>query len=139
MKRNPVKTLQNKCERIWKDICYLKYGRFCHVKKFHPYIRLAHTTTIQIDHCITRANKHFFLDIWNGLPVCNSCNRAKSFKQKSVDIAIDEMVRKRNPEWYENAIRIDQTMKPNLHFSKIWWLEEKKLELEKELNKLKEK
>ena len=123
-KRNPVKTLQNKAERLWKEVCLKKYGKFCHVQRYYPHIKINHTDIIQIDHCISRANKYFFYDVNNGTPVCSGCNSAKNFKVKSVDTAISELVKRRNPKWYENAIWLDQTREGNFNFSKIWWLEE---------------
>jgi len=48
------------------------------------------------------------------------------------------MVEKRNPEWFKNAIWLDQTGEPNVNFSKIWWLDEKIQDLQNELNNLKE-
>jgi len=136
MKRNKVKTLKNKAEKLWKEVCLLKYGKYCHVKKHAPHIKIKHTEVIQIDHCISRANKYFFLDINNGLPVCSSCNRAKCYKQKGIDEAITEMVKKRNPKWYKDALWLHQTREANPNFSKVWWLEEviKDLEELKELN-----
>jgi len=136
-KRNPIKTLKNKAERLWKEVCYLRYGRFCYVKRYYPYIKISHTDVIQIDHCITRGNKYFFLDPNNGTPVCSACNQAKCYGNKSVSRAIDEIVEKRNPEWYKSAVWLDQAGEPNANFSKKWWLEEKVVELEEELKRLK--
>ena len=138
MKRNKVKTLQNKAYALWKEVCYKKYGKYCHVQKHASHIRIHHDKIIQVDHCITRANKYFFFDIKNGLPVCQVCNRAKHYKQKSVDRAIERLVKQRDPVWYENAVWIDQTGEPNINFSKVWWLEEIILDLKEELEELNE-
>jgi len=137
-KRNPVKTKQNKAIKLWKEVCYLRDGRYCHVQRNYPFIKISHTDVIQVDHCITRSNKYFFLDTWNGLPICSACNQAKCFGNKSISRAIDKMVEKRNPEWFKNAIWLDQTGEPNVNFSKIWWLDEKIQDLQNELNNLKE-
>jgi len=135
--KTPVRALQKRAEELWKEVCALKYGKFCWVQRYHPEIKVTHTDTIQIDHCITRANKYFFFDVWNGTPVCSGCNMAKCYDNKSVARAIDEMVEKRNPAWYKDAIWLDQTGEPNINFSKIWWLEEKITDLENELATLK--
>jgi len=52
---------------------------------------------------------------------------------KSVSRAIDELVKKRDPEWFENAVWLDQSGEPNINYSKRWWLEEKIADLEKQL------
>ena len=129
-----VKALKTKAERLWKEVCHKLYGSYCHVKRHYPHIDIAHTDTIQIDHCISRANKYFFFDIRNGLPVCDSCNQAKHYKLKSVDRAIEEMVKNRDPKWYEIAVWLDQSGEANLNFSKICWLEEQIKDLEEQLN-----
>ena len=129
-----VKALKNKAEILWKKVCHKKYGSFCHVKRYYPHIDIVHTETIQIDHCISRANKYFFFDIRNGLPVCDSCNQAKHYKLKSVDRAIEEMVRTRDIQWYKDAVWLDQSGEANLNCSSIWWLEEKIKDLEEQLN-----
>lgn len=134
MKRNPVKTLKNKAERLWKEACALKYGKYCHVQRYYPHLKLRHSSTIQIDHCISRANKYFFFDVRNGLPVCSSCNLAKCMKNKSVDRAIDEMVRNRDTKWFDDAVWVDQSKEPNVNFGKRWWLEEKIQDLETIIN-----
>ena len=136
MKKKSIKSLKAKAEHLWKEACLLKWGAYCHVKKHYPHIKVRHTSTIQIDHCISRSNKYFFLDVWNGLPVCSGCNYAKNYKVKSVDRAINEMVKNRNPKWFEDAIWLDMSGEPNVNFSKRWYLEEKILDLEIELKKL---
>ncbi len=135
-KKDWIKTLHNACYKLWKEVCYKKWGRYCHVQRKYPEIRIKHTDVIQVDHCITRANKYFYYDIWNGTPVCSSCNRAKYFKQKSVDRAIEEIVRKRNPGWYKQAVAIDRMKEPNPSFNKIWWIEEIMQDLQGELDRV---
>jgi uncharacterized Zn finger protein (UPF0148 family) len=117
--------LVKKAEALWKEICYLRDGRQCQVQKYYPEIRMAHESVLQVDHCISRGNKHFFFNPKNGTVVCRSCNRAKKYKQKSVDRAIDEIVQKREGiEWFNKAVEFDKTGTPNLGWGKIWWLEE---------------
>ena len=120
-----VKALKNKAENLWKEAGLLLHGNECEVKKNYPEINIIHTPEIQGDHCISRSNKYFFLDINNHSSVCSSCNQAKSFDNKSVSRAIDEIVRKRNPQWFKDAIWLDRTCEANVNFSKVWWLEEK--------------
>lgn len=133
MKKPKIKSLKLKAEKLWIKVCLLKYGEFCYVKKYYPHINISHTETIQIDHCISRKNKYFFLDIKNGLPVCSGCNLAKSWGNKSVGRAIDEMVKNRHPKWFENALWLDMSGEPNPSFSKRWWLEQQIGDLEDEL------
>jgi hypothetical protein len=55
---------------------------------------------------------------------------------KSVHRAIDEMVEKRNPEWFKKAKALDQRKSANPNFNKVWWLEEKIDELKEIEQKL---
>jgi len=121
-----ARKLEIECERLWKEICFERDGdRVCQVKKHFPTIGINHAGPLQVDHCITRKNKHFFFDSRNGTVVCGSCNRAKHYKQKSIDRAIDDIVRQREgEEWFLNAVKVDQTMQPNVGWKKVWWLEE---------------
>ena len=129
-KTDYIKALQKKAERLWKEAGLLIHGKQCEVKKYFPDLRITHTPIIQGDHCISRANKYFFLDINNHSSVCSSCNQAKAFGNKSVQRAIDEIVEKRNPGWFESAVWIDQTHEPNLSWKDPIWLEEKIKDLE---------
>ena len=129
-KTNYVKALQNKAESLWKKAGKLLHGNECEVKKNFPELNLIHTNVIQGDHCISRRNKYFFLDVNNHSSVCSSCNSAKSYGNNSVDRAIDDIVRKRNPEWFKDAVWLDQTCEANPNWGQVWYLEEKIQDLE---------
>lgn len=130
------KQLQRKAERLWKEVIALRDGRVCMVQLKFPHITISHTQTYQADHCFTRANKLLFLDPANGTMVCSACNCAKNWKNKSVDMAIDDIVRSREGEEKFNEMRrINETKSANLNWGKIWWLEEQIEFLEGEKSK----
>lgn len=129
-----------KCEKLWKEIAYVRDGRECMVKKHHPYIRITHNCVMQVDHCFSRRDKNLFFDPRNSTVVCGSCNQAKGFKNKSVDRAIDEVVIEREGLLaFEEMKRINQTGKPNTGWGKVWWLEEQVEKLQECLEKLEAK
>jgi uncharacterized Zn finger protein (UPF0148 family) len=109
------------------------------VQKLYPTIDIYHNGALQIDHCITRGNKHFFFDHRNGTVVCATCNRAKHFKQKSIGRAIDEIVSKREGKYFDKMVEVDQTMEPNHGWKKVWWLEKQHRALKRVLRRLHEK
>ena len=125
-----VRKLEIECEKLWKEICFLRDGQQCMVQKLYPEIDIFHAGYLQIDHCITRKNKWFFYDYRNGTVVCGTCNRAKHYKQKSIDRAIDDIVRKREGcTWIDYMVEVDQSMKPWIGWTKIWWLEQQRAKL----------
>jgi len=125
-KKSKVEVLKARAEDLWKEICHLRDGEGCQVKKNFPEINIIHNEIYQIDHCLTRANKWYFLDVRNGTKVCSSCNLAKKNDNKSVARAIDEIVIKREgKEFFDEMIKKDQSGSPNLNFSRAWWLEDK--------------
>jgi len=132
-----VKILKKKAENLWKQVVLLRDGKFCWVQRFCPEINIIHTKTIQLDHTISRKNKHLFLDPKNGIPICSACNMAKGFGNKSINRAIDNLSKQRDPKWFEWAVSLDKTCSPNVNFSRVWWLEEQIERLEKELDELK--
>ena len=134
-----ARKLEIQCETLWKEICFLRDGHQCMVQKLFPTIDICHAGALQIDHCITRRNKHFFFNHRNGTVVCSSCNRAKHYKQKSIDRAIDTIVSDREGSYFDHMVRVDQTMEPNHGWKKAWWLEEQLEILEAELCRLKQK
>ena len=138
-KLTKARKLEIQCETLWKEICFLRDGRQCMVQKLYPTIDILHAGALQVDHCITRRNKYFFFDHHNGTVVCGSCNRAKHYKQKSVDRAINEIVQERDEEYYDYMVGVDQTMAPNNGWKKVWWLEEQLEALKAELLRLHEK
>ena len=135
-KTSEVKKLQNKALKLWKDVCFLRDGGECQVRKEFPFIQIHHTDIIQIDHCISRNNKHFFIDPRNGTTVCSACNYAKKYKLKSIDRAIDYIVKKREGKHiFESMVKLDQSMTTNDNWKNIEWLEYeiKKLEQKRQL------
>ena len=131
-----VKALRNKGEALWKKLGKILHGNECEVKKNYPNIYITHTPVIQGDHCISRMNKYFFLDIRNHSSVCAGCNSAKSGDNKSVARAIDDIVKKRHPEWFKDAVWLDQTREANPNWHNPVWLEEQIKDLEEKLNEL---
>jgi hypothetical protein len=131
------KKLQKECEQLWKDIVGLRDGLTCLVRDKFPGITINHTLPFQADHCFTRSNKHLFLDPANGNMVCSSCNMAKHYDNKSVKRAVDYITQQRvgKKKWRE-MLTNDMQMGPNVHWNKIWWLEEKREELSRAHKKL---
>ncbi len=123
-KKDYVKALQTKAENLWKKIGKILHGDECEVKKNYPKINITHTEIMQGDHCISRRNKYFFLDLNNHSSVCSACNQAKCFGNKSVHRAIDQIVKNRNPEWYKSAVHLDMSGEANVNWGQVWWLEE---------------
>jgi len=126
-----VKKLHERASQLWKEIAFLRDGRECQVKKFFPNIPIRHSNILQVDHCITRANKHLFYEPKNATVVCSTCNMLKSVDSKSVGRAIDEIVKKREGEdEFKLMVNIDAGRSANKDFNKVWWLEDviKKLE-----------
>ena len=123
MKRNKVKTLQNKCEKLWKEACFKRDGRMCQVKHSYPEVPLMHTNTIQVDHCFPRTCKQLKYDPSNGTPICSGCNHPHN---KRARILIHKIVKQR--EGFEKYAQMEQeylSKRPFPEYSKIWWLEDK--------------
>ena len=125
-----ARKLYLKAERLWREVCFLRDGRECQVKKHFPQIRIQHTDVLQVDHCFSRADKNLFFNPHNGTIVCSACNRAKAFKQKAIDKAIDKIVMDREGEVYGQMMDVHQTHLPNWEFKKVWYLEKVVRELE---------
>ena len=124
-KLKSIKSLQNKAERKWKEYCYLRDGKVCMVKQYAPYLQMLHTDVYQVDHCVSRANKHTFLEVANGTVICSACNFAKNLNHKSVARIVDEIVIKREGiDVYERMVKSDKECGANLNWNKRWWLEE---------------
>ena len=129
-KQTPTKKLQDKCEDLWKEYCYLRDGRKCQVKEHFPKYPLSHSKTMQVDHCFTRTNKHLFVDTRNGTCVCSSCNFQKNWDKKSVGRLIDEIVIKREGQAvFDEMKAIDLKGSPNPDWKNHVWLEQKAIEL----------
>lgn len=123
-KPKQVRKLYLHAERLWKEICFLRDGRECKVKRYFPNLKISHTDVFQVDHCISRKNKHLFFEPSNGTIVCSACNQAKGFKNKSVDRAIDQIVIDREGlEKFTEMVDLDRGGGPNFNWGKIHWLE----------------
>lgn len=137
-KEKSARRLYLKAERLWKEYCFLRDGHECQVKKNRPDIAVPHAGPLQIDHFISRQNKHLFFETSNGTVVCGSCNRYKKFKFKSIDRVIDDIVMEREgEEKYNEMVAIDQTKAPNPHWKRIYWLEDVVKDIEGKLERLK--
>ena len=111
-------------ERLWKEIAILRYGKECQVGKHYPSIFVAHTNVIQIDHVITRRDKNLFFHVFNGVPVCSSCNRMKHYQQKGIAHAIEQIViTKIGGEEFGKMMELHQTGTPNTNWKKLFWIE----------------
>lgn len=125
MKLKSVKLLQRKAFNLCKEIVFKRDGKFCQVQKNYPAIEILHTNVLQVDHCFSRANKNLFLDIANLTVLCSSCNMLKGFDSKAIDVAVHEIVRKREgSEVYDRMKEIAMSRSANENWSKRWWLEE---------------
>ena len=112
-------------ERLWKEIAKLRYGPECQVKKFYPKIKINHSSILQIDHVISRRDKNLFFHVFNGIPVCSTCNRAKCFNQKGIAHAIEQIViNKIGGEEFGLMMELHQTGAPNTNWKKLFWIEQ---------------
>lgn len=133
-----ARKLYLKAERLWKEYAFLRDGRECKVRRYFPYIATDHIDILHVDHCISRANKHLFFETANATIICGKCNQLKGYKVKSIDEAVRKIVIDREGlEKYEEMVRLDQTKGPNIHWGKIYWLEEVVKDLEEKVSKLK--
>jgi len=125
-----IKSLQNKAEKLWKEVCFLAQGRGCSVKRSYPEYGLKHDNVLQVDHCFSRNNKFLFLEPANGTVVCEVCNWHKSHCQFGVEKLIDQIVlRREGYNKFHDMLRVAVTGGPNKNWSKRWWLIEKIAEL----------
>lgn len=129
--KKDVRKLFLKAERLWKEIAFLRDGHECMVRKNFPQIQIKHSEIMQVDHCFSRQDKNLFFNPKNSTIVCSSCNMAKGFKNRSIDRAIDKIVTQREGvEEFTRMMGINQTMRANVNWGKIWWLETVVQELE---------
>lgn len=111
-------------EKLWKEIARIRYGAECQVQKHYPNINIAHSKVLQIDHVISRRDKNLFFHVFNGIPVCSTCNRAKCFNQKGIAHAIEQIViNKIGGEEFGFMMDLHQTGTPNMNWRKFWWIE----------------
>lgn len=120
-----ISKLKTRAENLWKEIAFLRDGNSCQVWKKFPSILVSHTNILQVDHVFSRKDKNLFLSISNSLVICSGCNMNKHYQNKSVHRAVDQIVAKREGlEKFQEMKRINESMKPNVNFSKRWWLED---------------
>lgn len=137
-KLTPVDKLQKKAFDICKEIVFKRDGFGCQVKKHYPKIDVIHTNVYQVDHCFSRANKNLFLDISNLTVICSGCNMLKGFDSKAIDVAVHEIVRKREgDDIYERMKETAMSRSANPSWSKRWWIESQIQALEEILKNMK--
>ncbi len=120
----PVDKLQNKAFEICRMIVIKRDGIGCQVQKNYSQIEVKHTEIMQIDHCFSRANKNLYLDISNLTCICSGCNMLKGFDSKAIDVAVHEIVRKREGDAiYERMKETAMSRSANVNWSKRWWVE----------------
>lgn len=124
-KKTVAQKLQAKAESLWKEIALLRDGYECQVLKNYPEIDVVHTDVYQVDHAFSRSNKNLFLDLANSTVVCSSCNMLKGYDAKAVDVAIHEIVRKREGDHvYERMKEIAMSRSANVNWNNVMWLED---------------
>jgi hypothetical protein len=124
-KVTPYRKLYLQAERLWKECAFIRDGRICQVQKECPQITTEHSRVLQVDHCITRGDKNFFFDVRNSTVVCSNCNLHKKNRFRGIDYAIQKIVMDReSAESFGMMMEVHQSGVPNLHFKKVWWIEE---------------
>ena len=125
MKKSKIQKLKLRAEKLWKQVCIKRDNEECQVKAYFPHLG-KHSQITQVDHFISRANKHFFLDPRNGTTVCKICNGSKHWRPKGpIDQAIEDIVKMREGHDVVEEMRaLERSMKPNENFSQMWYLEE---------------
>ena len=123
-KKDYVKALQTKAESLWKRAGKLLHGDECEVKKNFPQLNVSHSPVIQGEHCFKRGIKQLFLDINNHSSACSTCNQQKMYGNEKVIWAINQIVRNRNPEWFDQAIETMLSCQAENNFGQVWYLEE---------------
>ena len=133
----PVNKLQKKAFEICRSIVLKRDGLGCQVQKQYPQINVIHTEIMQIDHCFSRANKNLYYDLSNLTCICSSCNMLKGFDSKAIDVAVHEIVRKREGgAIYERMKETAMSRSANVNWGKRWWLEEQITILEEMLKNM---
>lgn len=137
IKLKSTKQLKSIAYDLWKQLCFLRDGRECQVKKFYPSANINHSDILQVDHCFTRQDKNLFFEPDNGTVVCSNCNLLKHLQSKSVHRLIDKIVVRRiGQNMFDKMQMINSSMNPNLEFSKRHWLEDKIKHLEQRIDEL---
>lgn len=122
--KTPIKKLQSKAEKLWKEYCYIRDGKQCWVRLRFPNIKTKHTNIYQVDHCFSRSNKELFLDVANGTVVCSSCNLNKKYND-AIRLAINDIVMQREGLNVWNRMREVASGRGGFpRWRNILWLEE---------------
>ncbi len=123
-KLTPINKLHKQAFEICRAIVIKRDGIGCQVRKHFPQIDVKHSNIMQVDHCFSRANKNLFLDISNLTYICSTCNMLKGFDSKAIDVAVHEIVRKREGDAiYERMKEIAMSRSANVNWNKRWWVE----------------
>ena len=137
-KKSKLKSLQNKCINLAKEICRVRDNDECQLHKIYPQIGLKCAGYLQADHGVTRACKKYFHDPRNLTWVCGSANQAKHYKNKSADECIRQIVIDREgQEFWDEMNQWNMSKEPFLQYKQIGWLEDWRDKLEQELLDLK--
>lgn len=115
--------LFKKAEVLWKEIAFLRDGRFCQVQALFPSVSIQHSEVLQIDHWITRNDHNLFFNPCNSLVVCSTCNGSKGWNQGPARELIDRIVRQREKENAGFMLDIHVSHQPNLNWKDAEWLE----------------
>lgn len=126
-----VKRLQNKLEKIIKEIVFMRDGGVCQVQANYPNIKISHSGCLQMDHCFSRSIKELYYDLANLTLICSTCNAAKGSnriavtKRDAVTVAVHEIVKNREGEdTYNRLLEIGSGLCAFQEVNKVWWLEE---------------
>lgn len=120
--------------RLWKEVCFVRDGRFCQVQKyFGHYKGIVHSEVLQVDHCFSRSNHWLHLDPRNGTVVCSACNFGKSHGKTPAGYLISEIVKQREGDYFEKMLDVFQSKKPNNSWKEIEWMDDRIKELKEAL------
>lgn len=116
------------------DICRLikfeKVGRQCEV--------CGSFVGLQVDHCFSRNNKKIFYDIRNLTVLCENCHSHKTYRRKSMDLRVYELVERREGALAFAEMRcIDEGITAFPDWQLKWYHEEMNETLRKKLEEIK--
>ena len=128
MRKISRKGLIKKNWELCRQIKFNKVGRVCEVCGCEE--------GLQVDHCFSRNNKKLFYDIRNLTVLCEDCHSHKTYRRKSMDLRIYELVEAREGSKVFNEFRkIDEGITAFPEWQYKWYHEE---QFER-LSRLKEK
>ena len=109
--KNPLKKLQTKAEKLWKEYC----------KKRDTSCRLCGSSEVlQVHHIFSRTKKRLFLDVENGITLCSRCHSGVTW-----DDSYKEKVRRLiNSDTYERLFEQSCITGSFLEWKNISYLEE---------------